>query len=273
MNWDSPGAALQALGVDTSKPGFYDDPNFLKAERQNPELLELYGAFIQAQKFDRNYLQRAERVIRSAVEFLHERLNSENQLGRCVDASIVLMRFLERQGIWSYAAKGALTIFFDKSTRVSTCYFAPIMMPGNPAVAGHVWLHAPPFAIADFAVQLQPYRGNERKHLPPYVLAMQTTPCKHTSSDLMEPEAVQDFWLKRGRPPTLDDIETQIPGISDAVRRLGAGEVRYGKAVMRYVATGVSAPQEPLEEWRNLKVTGKYPVELYEEFITQLDAR
>lgn len=264
--WTSPRQVLDGLGVDTGRPGFYDDPRFLAAERANPMLLEAYAAFIRTQRFRSDYLDRAEQIIKHTLSFLHERLVQDDQRGKCIDGSMVLMRFLERQGIWAYAVSGALTLVFADETGIPTTYFAPIMLDGNPAKAGHVWLVAPPYAIVDLSVQLQPYRHGEAAHLPPYVLAKRMKPCAVEASDLMEPEARQQFAWLNGRVPSLGDIERIDPGLLEKVRTLGAGEVRQAGTRLKYVATAITAPQEPLEEWRNLQLQGKYPLDLYEEF-------
>lgn len=272
MKQASAQAMLKALGVDTRNPGFYDDPRFLAAERQDPVFLEVYAAFVREQRFDAAYLSRAERVVRVATTFLFGCLCEEKQHGKCIDGSMVLMRFLERQGVWSYGVKGALTLTFGKHTGLPTTYFAPIMHAGNRAIAGHVWLYAPPFLVADVATQLQPYRRNEAAHLPQFCLARELHQCRVDAHDLIEPEAVEQFVQLNRRLPTIRDAERMAPGVLESIRRLGAGEVCHGETRLRYVATGVTAPQEPLEEWKNLQVRGKYPIELYNEFAAVIEA-
>lgn len=262
---------LCELGVNTDAPGFYDDPRFVEAERENPFLLEEYSGFIRAKSFTVEYMDRARRIIKAASQFLFDRLAEEGLRGTCIDASMVLSRFLERQGVWNYAANGALTIFFDCSTGLDPTYFSPIMMPGNKAKAGHVWLYAPPFEIVDVTVSRQPYRQGQERFLPDYVLAKKVSRCSFDAADLMEPEAVAHFAHMNSRLPTLEDVETISPGILERIRRFGPVEAKHGQTRLRYLTPAVSAPLEPLEEYRNLRLGGKYPAELYEEFVAQLN--
>ena len=129
-SWLNPRRVLTDLGVRVDAPGFYDDPAFLSAEKDDPSFLEIYASFVRHQRYRTDYLSHAEQVIQHAVEFMRTRLDAEKQLGRCIDCSLVLMRFLERQGVWCYAVKGALTLIYGKSTGLSRTHFAPMTMPG-----------------------------------------------------------------------------------------------------------------------------------------------
>jgi hypothetical protein len=92
---------LRKLGIGTAKPGFYDDPKFLAAEKNDPTLLEAYADFVESMDFEAAYLTSAERCIEYTARFLYERLVSDGRKGACIDASCVLSRFLERQGVWN----------------------------------------------------------------------------------------------------------------------------------------------------------------------------
>lgn len=262
---------FRELGVNTDAPGFYDDPQFLEAERENPSLLEEYSGFIRAKSFTVEYMDSARRIIRATSQFLYDRLKEEGLKGTCIDAALVLSRFLELQGVWNYVAKGAMTIFFDCSTGLAPTYFSSITMPGSEAKAGHVWLYAPPFEIVDVTVSRQPYRQGQERFLPDYMLAEKVSRCRFNSADLMEPEVIADFVHMNGRRPTLEDVEAMCPGVLERILRFGSVEAKHGRTRFRYLTPAVSAPIEPLEEYRNLRLGGKYPAELYEEFVANLD--
>ena len=51
------------LGIDTSKPGFYDHPKFLEAEKKGAEFLLNYAFFVNAKPYTPEYLQSARDVI------------------------------------------------------------------------------------------------------------------------------------------------------------------------------------------------------------------
>lgn len=65
---------LAALNLDTSRPGFYDDPAFLAAEKQDPRLLEAYGSHIDQLQLDDGYLAYARARVRETAAFLVDRL-------------------------------------------------------------------------------------------------------------------------------------------------------------------------------------------------------
>lgn len=270
MSADSPTQFLDDLGLDTSRPGFYDDPRFVAEEANQPALLELYACFIRAKRYDSDYLDRAERVIGKAATFLQTRLAETVQVGKCIDASMVLMRFLEKQGIWSYTAQGGLTAFLAMGTGIQPARFAPIMKKGNPALTGHAWLYAPPFVVVDVTVKLQQYRHGEEEFMPSHVLAKHAEPCLFDVYDLVDADGIEAFVQLNGREPTLGDIESSQPGILEGIERFRSVEIACDAARLRYVPIGVSAPSEPLEEWKNLQIQGKYPLQLYDEFVMEL---
>jgi hypothetical protein len=262
---------FREMGLRIGEPGFYDDPRFIAEEEKNPEFLEMYAAFVRERRYSNGYLDRARRTIRQAVEFLYDGLHSENQLGRCIDASMVLVRFLEREGIWAYGVKGGLSLTLPTASGLPTQHFAPIVLPGNPAATGHCWVYAPPYRIVDATVRLQPFSRTTADHLPRYLLARDVTPASFEAEDLIDPDAVKSFVASQGRLPTLIDVEAIAPGILGRVRDLGAFDVRRRGTRLRYVGTAVAAPQESLEEWSNLSIRGKLPIELYREFQDDLE--
>lgn len=92
---------LAGLGLDLTKPGFYDDPAFLAAERRDPRLLEAYAYFIDGISLDENYVEYVRERTHATVTFLHRALVEDGRMGACVDVSAALSRFLERQGVWN----------------------------------------------------------------------------------------------------------------------------------------------------------------------------
>src|SRR6187402_329685 len=103
---------IDALGIDTSRPGFYNEPGFQAAERGDKKLLQAYADHVEHLSLDDGYLAYArERIVESA-SFFAERLHRDGRRGACLDASMILGQFLERQGVWNYVAEGALSIRF-----------------------------------------------------------------------------------------------------------------------------------------------------------------
>ncbi|MCP3994110.1 MAG: hypothetical protein GY722_03455 [bacterium] len=146
------------------------------------------------------------------------------------------------------------------------------MEDSNPARDGHVWLYVPPYTIVDATVSLQPYRNGEQKHLPNYVLAKDVLPYSFGPNDIMEPELISAFVKLNGRRPRVDDVMQMVPTLPQRVKSFEPVEVRRGSNRLSYVTTRITAPQESLEQWRNITFGGKYPAELYDEFVRHLQS-
>ena len=85
------------LNISTDIPGFYDHPNFLAVENKNPFFLANYARFVSTLTFDDNYLENARTKIPVIVTELYKHMSTENQVGRCVDISGILLRILEKE--------------------------------------------------------------------------------------------------------------------------------------------------------------------------------
>lgn len=264
----NPSQALFAkLGVDTSNPGFYDSDTFLKEERSNPRLLEEYAAFVDLRVRSPEETMRVRDVVQRTAAFLFQRLSEDGRKGACVDASIALSRMLERRGVWNYIVKGALTLTFAPDTGLGDLHLAPIMMNGNPAVAGHAWICAPPFRVVDITAAFQPYPPSYERLITSPIIEESLSPVTPTVEDLFDPDLVAEFLRRERRLPTLRDTTANDPDLMSKTRRFGAGSVTLGKVTFRYIACGIGAPDEPLERLSTLNLSGKYPRDLYEELL------
>lgn len=259
--------------VNTSKPGFYDDPRFIELEQQDPDTLNEYARFVRGQAYTAQYLSDARAKITNTARFIYDRLVKDGRLGACVDASMVLSRFLERQGIWNYVTKGALTISFDPKSGFGPRYLSPIMGPENPAVAGHAWVYAPPFEIVDITVSRQPYKSSESALIGGPIFADNTTVASADVNDLMDGDAIDIFVSQARRRPTMTDIDQHIdPGILRRIKEFGAREFSRGACRFKYVACAMGAPDLPLEKAANLVLSNKKPIDLWNDFSATLTA-
>jgi len=114
-------------GIDTSNPGFYDDPKFIAAQVGDANLLEEYGEFVLTRPYDAACLAQARQVTTDLAEFLYGKLVADGRLGACIDCSAGMLRLLERQGIWCYMATGGLRLEFAEETGLPTLRFHPFM--------------------------------------------------------------------------------------------------------------------------------------------------
>jgi hypothetical protein len=262
-------AMFRSMGINYDKPGFYDDPNFIEAEKNDPEFLESYAEYISSMAFPEEYISKSRVGITETAQFVYDKQRESGLKGVCLDAAGVVSRFLERQGIWNYVVKGGLTINFNKSTEISTTYMAPITVQGNPAALGHAWIVAPPFRIVDISFSLQPYTRGEDKFLQG-ILAEETVESATVEpEDVVEPDGIMQFVAFHKRIPKLRDIEYICPKLLSRIDRFGVFLVHRSPAHLKYVSCAISAPGAPLEEIRNIQFSGKYPKDLYDDFLNR----
>lgn len=263
-------AEFTALGIPFGEPGFDAHSNFLRAEQGDSQFLGKYAEFVVHRSYDDVYLQTVRPKIESIANFLASALKMDGRKGACIDASQALSRMLDKLGIWNTMIKGALTISFNPTSGVKRKYFPPIMAPGNMAKAGHVWLVAPPFIVVDVTAKFQPYASGEEEHLPECVLIESLKPCAYDENDLAEHEYRQMLGAYLGRRPNLEDVLRSDPGISSRIAVLGYGEAFVRDVTLKYVSVAGSASDGPLDSMRSLQLNGKYPKEIFSEYLGSL---
>jgi hypothetical protein len=124
-----------------------------------------------------------------------------------------------------------------------------------------VWLRAPPYRVVDLTIGVQDYVHGEERHLPGYVCDEHPASSPATITDLLDDHDREALHANLRRTPRLEDI-------SGFAR--DASIVRHHDVAIRYVPTGVTAADVALEEARNLCLTGKYPLALWVDFVTQM---
>lgn len=268
---------FRALGIDFSKPGFYDTPAFAAAEQRDPAFLAKYADFVDARAMTPDEVSRAREIVPKAAQFLFERLAQAQHLDACANASMALSRFLERQGVWNYVVKGALTVSFDAATGLAPVHIAPLWLKRTThpeSFVGHAWVCAPPFRIVDVTVALQrPYTPAARSILGDFFVATETVqPATAEADDLFDPDAVADFRRLTGSGPTLRDVIKVNPRLLDKIKRYGAFLVRRDRVELKYVGYDMTASGEPLENPTAQTLAGKRPIEHYGDFVATLGA-
>jgi hypothetical protein len=154
---------------------------------------------------------------------------------------------------------------FPERFRLEPKHFCPVMASDNPAVAGHVWVCAPPFRVVDLTVALQPYEHGEERHLGPIMLAKRGEHVSVSAADLFDPDP--QYEAVYGRPyPSLAEARRVRPQLFKRIERYGALEVCIEDTRLRYFACAITAPDLPLEQARNLSLSGKWPFEVWREF-------
>lgn len=257
---------LGDVGVNYAQPGFYDSAAFVEEERKDSDFLETYAAYVLLKPYAEEYLARARSIVSDVCAFLFERLCRDGRLGACVDVAGTVSRFLDRQGVWNFPARGCLTISFSNHANLSPRHFAPLESDPNVSAA-HMWVIAPPFRIVDLTVQRQAYPAQVRQQLPDFVLAERSRSMTEDAADWFGPDGMRRFRACTGRWPTMSDVEELCGDALRRSRRYGTSLVDANAAQFRYTPCAMFAPDLPLDEMRNLCLSGEYPAQLYERFL------
>src|SRR2546422_7438954 len=252
-------------GIDFTNPGFCDSREFQAVERNNPVFLKSYAEYVQKLDLLAEYLEHARTVVRDTAEFLYNQLVADGRRGACVDISGAVLRFLERQGIWCYVVCGGVRVEFPPESGIRVRRFCPLMHRNNNAFTGHAWIYAPPFKIVDVSISLQPYSEEQQRYFHGYTLAEQVdeplTPID--VRDLMENELVEDHVRRYRQMPTMDNISADQ---RQFMREFPAQHLAKDGLSFTYIPVKISAPLEPLEKMLHPTLSGRRPLQVFEEF-------
>lgn len=267
-NFEQLQALFGEIGVDTSKPGFYDEPSFIAHEKENPQFLAQYGLYVATQPYPPEYLKSARQKIKELCKFLHTRLLQDGRVGACVDMSGSLGRMLDREGVWNVPVSGPVTVYFDPESKLQPYHFVSMTMRESDAVVPHAWVIAPPFKVVDLTIKLQDYPRGCATCLPQYIMADTPTAGTMTVKDWMDDSAIAQYKRECGKAPTLESIGANLaPQAFEMVRRLGVSEVKTPKAKVKYMPGAVNVSDCPLEKMNNLCLSGDSPSKLYQQFL------
>lgn len=249
-------------GISTEQPAFYNAPPFVAAEAADGAFLETYGAWVRARPRSADYDAHVRKTVPLIANFVQAEIARDGQLGVCIDASMMLTKMFEAEGIWCYGAKGALTI-----TNPSLPDPTHFWMFDVTNVAGHVWVVAPPFEIVDIALQTQPYQRGEAAMVPPTIITetgQRITPDanEYVATSILNMEA-------RGRRSLPSDIHFRIsPDLARATRAFPSWQVEYGDTILRYAAGGVTVSDAPsLHAIASRRWNGLHAGELFDQLV------
>lgn len=248
--------------IDTDRAGFYDEPNFLSAERANPSFLENYAAYVELRGYSEEYLVKAKEEIPFIVKLLLNELLSDGRLGACVDISQVLGRILEREGFWNYQVKGSLTIKFPPEATLKNRYFWSV--DTIQYAAAHAWVISPPFNIIDITIRQQPYSHGEEKWLPNFVIHSDYKSCKIQDEDLISPESRMLMKLQGYKEPL---VKYTKENFASFVKIFKANLVEIAGVRFKYIPVGISVSEHPLEHITSLNLSGRVGLEIYNDLI------
>jgi hypothetical protein len=251
------------LEVPIGSPGFYDHPNFLEQEKRQSDFLELYASYVQKRYYEPDYLEYSKGVITKSAQILHQELVRDGRLGACIDASMVLSRILERKDVWNYLAKGALTMEFPPRSGIPKQFLWPI--DKGEFQAAHTWLVAPPFLLVDIAIKLQPYKNNISDYLPEMVFAEVANQSRASEDELFSPYA-RGYYQAQGIMQGMLIAEV-IPWLNQFWSVFPPREIEFRNSRIKYIPTGISASDLPLEEITSLVLSGRTGIQIYNDLI------
>lgn len=260
---------FEAHKIDCSKPGFYNDPNFIAIEKKRPCFLESYAEYINTLSFSPYYLDQSEAVIIDVSKYIYEKLEQDGIKGVCLDVCNIISQILERLDIWNYVVKGGLAIHFNRIKGLSPIYLAPVMLRTNPAVLGHSWIVAPPFRVVDTTFPFQPYPPEYSQHIQGMVLEKEVTDSEPEIYDILDMDSVQFFKLSKGRNPNMNDAHGLLPHLKVSFKKYGVFKVKKDETTLKYTSCGISTSDGTLETISNITLCGKSPIELYREYISK----
>lgn len=251
--------------IPTDQPAFYDHPNFIAIEQTDPQFLNCYASFVRQRPRTAEYDNKVKEVVPRIAAILHRELVAEGRLGACMDMSAMLSRILEKEGIWNYIVKGALTLRFPDNPTMEPQYFWSIDTQPNTS---HAWVAVPPFDVIDLTVKQQPYKSQRiPDRLPDYVLLDTMQPYTPEVEDICSAEIRQQA-KRQGRP--IKDLHfTLDPNLRDVFASFPANEKRINQVLLRYSPCAFTVPGGPLEALKAQRWNGRYAHELYEELIRQ----
>jgi hypothetical protein len=248
---------FEGLRIDYSQPGFYDDPSFMAEEQRRPLMLETYGEWVLLRERTSEYESHVRDVLTRLAPIISARLDRHEWFGSCTAVTAMLTRMLDRLGVWNTIMKGSASIYTGGHSR----HFAIIdENEGQGYETGHHWLIAPPYDIVDLALYHQRWRRGDsefQSRAPKIILAEKAEIVRAQAQDVIAPALLRD------------GTDAEMHGSLRDQRRFGsifpARRVVVGGLDIRYVASGMSAPQEPLEGINTVARAGVPAIEIWRE--------
>ncbi|PKG86491.1 hypothetical protein CXF85_01955 [Colwellia sp. 75C3] len=256
-------ADFKKNNIDTSKPGFYDEPRFLRVEQGNPEYLNNYARFVQERNYSDEYLDEARKVIPLIVEELHKELLRDGRQGACVDLSMVLSRILEKEGFWNYIVKGSLTVSFPKQSGIGDRFFWS--MDQGDFSAGHAWVVAPPFGIIDLTIKQQERDSDESQYIPELIISEVLEADKAKVEDIISPEV--RLYLQAQGLNSSNMISKVNPVLEKVLETFKTGNVKFNGTQFKYIPVAIGAPDCPLENMVGISVDGMSAIKMYTDIV------
>lgn len=243
------------MGIDVSKPGFYDTPIFVEAERNERYIRETYADFVNGMPLSERYRADARNKVGELCEFISKRLPADPRGERLsLQIASVMSRILDKEGIWNYIVRGAFSV---QSRTDAVAYVRPFKTFSVKPAPDHAWLCVPPFKIVDVLGNVP--RDTNRV----CVLEEAPAPATVDLTDLVEPEYRREFEKSAGRNLDLRELERLKPRYFISMRRYGIYQIRKRDLLLKYTSCVIEVARS-LEQCQPLVKEAELISELYE---------
>lgn len=251
-------------GIDATRPGIHDTPEFLHAEARYPDALNKVARLVEARMYTEEELARAERMILVASEAVSKRVAQDGRPGLCVVASGVLSRMLDELQVWNYTAKSNLTVTFPSAISRSPRYFYSV--DSGDFTAAHAVVVAPPFVVVDVTVRYQAYdTAAMGRSLPAIASTKEFKPYRVTADQLMSPEFRSRLQMRKLSPDAY--LQQHKPAMLELMSHLPSRQVTLENGSLGYGIVAVTGYQERLCEMQGefINIDGLTPLQIFEQ--------
>jgi len=239
-------ADFEASGIDVSAFGFYGQPAFLARESANPAYLDRYAEWVLTRPRSPAYEAHVRATVSKLAHLLGAAFAAHDARGRCLAASSMMTRMLDRLHVWSFCLFGSVVLeapALDMRSVIQTIAFND----DPEAVAGHAWVCAPPYLIVDMSLALQHCDPAMARLVPDVVLDGHAAIIEARVEDCVHERVRAMFAHIEGwRDPELH--HRLDPSLQGFLRTFPAREVVVGDLNMRFVPIAIRQPSETLAE-------------------------
>ncbi|EGD58018.1 hypothetical protein Y88_3348 [Novosphingobium nitrogenifigens DSM 19370] len=241
-------AELRAAGIDPTKFGFYDQPAFVAMEKRDRIYIQKYAEWVITRPLNAAYEAHARTTVPKLAAIIASELAENAMSGACITAYGMMVRMLDRLGVWSFGLYGSANL--DVPHRGLRQSFHAIDGAVDPAsVTGHAWLCAPPYLIVDSSLALQDWDHAQMVDIvPPSIVVDDTaaTVIEPTVEDCAS-EGARHYHGRRLQRTGSDLLHSLEPRLASFGQRFPAHEVALGELSVRYVPVAIRLPNLSLE--------------------------
>ncbi len=241
-------AELRAAGIDPTKFGFYDQPAFVAMEERDRNYIQKYAEWVITRPLNAAYEAHARTTVPKLAAIIASELAEKAMSGACITAYGMMIRMLDRLGVWSFGLYGSANL--DVPHRgLRQSFHAIDRALGPNSVTGHAWLCAPPYLIVDSSLAFQDWADAQMVDVvPPSIVVDDTaaTVIEPTVEDCAS-EGARHYHRRRLQLTGSDLLHSLETRLASFGQRFPAHEVALGELSVRYVPVAIRLPNLSLE--------------------------